>query len=68
VTKPEVDLLMTHYRVSSQKVDSVALMADGEKVGMRQAVVPEETQTAEELLGQFKGALQDRGVSRRTYS
>jgi Ca2+-binding EF-hand superfamily protein len=63
VTKGEVELLIENYRISPQKIDYFNLIEDKEKVVLVESPEPEEGPTVEELLVQFKAALQARRMS-----
>jgi Ca2+-binding EF-hand superfamily protein len=62
ITKDEVGQLIANYRVSPQKIDYMNLIEDKEKVVVPELSEPEESPTVEELLVQFKLALQARGI------
>jgi Ca2+-binding EF-hand superfamily protein len=62
VTKPELEVLISRYRVSPQKVDYASLMIDKEKLTFGEPIGAEPTQTVDEILAQFKIALQDRKI------
>jgi Ca2+-binding EF-hand superfamily protein len=59
ITNDEIDLLIANYRVSPQRIDYLKLIDDKEKAGVAK---PEEGSTVEELLVQFKAALEKRGI------